>query len=127
MKRKPLFGYCADFLNLNNAILGDLITEHSTKRCDEHRAKRIREGTEPVPADAWSALRSNYNEHCPKAQKLISYLALRRQNRFLVTVADLESPVMSDTIIRAILQLPTGINAAYDPYAPPDEETWGQF
>lgn len=127
MSKKPLFGYCADYLKLSDASLADLITKHSTRPCSAYRAERIKDGLEPIPAYAWSALKSLYRGHCPKAEKLIQYAHSSGKNCFLVTVADMENAEMSDILVRAILQLPAGIKAGYDPYAPSDAETWGMF
>lgn len=125
MRKPTLFGRCADYLDLNNETLADLITEHSLRPCDALRAERIRQGWEAVPGYAWTALQRLHEGHCPDAEKLIQYVQMRGQSRFLVTHADMDCPEMGPVLIRAILQLPAGIKAAYDPYAPPDAITWG--
>lgn len=125
MTKPTLFGRCADYLELNNEALADIIAEHSDRPCDTRRAERIRQGWEPVPAYAWTGLRRVYNGHCSKAEELIQHLQMRGRSRFLVTVADMDCPEMGPILIRAILQLPAGMIAAYDPYAPRDVITWG--
>jgi hypothetical protein len=125
MKTPTLFGRCADYLQLTDEALADLITAHSTRPCRPRRAERIREGWEPVPAYAWTALKSIYEGHCPQANRVLYYVHVRGQNRIFVTKADMDCPRLGPILIRAALQAPPEVRIAYDPFAPPDEVTWG--
>ncbi len=127
MRLKPLFAYCAEYVAPNDTILGDAITEHSTRHCDQYRAERIREGREPVPPYAWSALKSLYFERCSKADMIIQFVKRQGNTKLFVTDADMQNPVLQPILIRAILQLPSDMRADYDPYAPSTEETWGML
>lgn len=125
MRTPSLFGRCADYLQLSDEALADLISEHSTRPCGIGRARRIRHGSEHVPGFVWSAIKRRHTGHCPKAEALIQRMHMKGQSRFLVTMADMDCPEVGPVLIRAILQLPAGMIAAYDPYAPRDAITWG--
>ena len=80
-----------------------------------------------MPGFVWSAIKRRHTGHCPKAEELIEFMHMRGRSCFLVTMADMDCPEMGPILIRAILQLPAGMKASYDPYAPSDVTTWGFF
>lgn len=127
MSTPTLFGRCANYQQLNDETLADLITAHSTRPCSPRRAERIREGLEPVPAYAWTALKSTYLGFCKEAHMVLYCLHVRDQKRIYVTQADMDCPRLGPILIRAALQAPPGVMLTYDPVAPSHEVTWGTF